>query len=486
MAISVILPSLITSVSSYAQSDVISTTLSAEKPNVIYLFTDDQRADTVGALGNKDIITPNIDRIANQGFIFNNAYNFGGNHAAVCIPARNMTMTGNTHFRFKGKMRDDGTGITFPKQMKSLGYETWYLEKSGTANLPHIRTQFDHYEDIDMISVLASGHPAKDAITKAINFIDKERDDNKPFFMYLGFPAPHDPRWAAQEYRDLYKQQDMKLPNNYQPVHKYDMGMMTVRDERLEKWPRTKEAIKRHIYDYYSIVSAIDKDIGRLLDYLERTGLDKNTIIVFSSDQGIALGSHGLMGKQNLYEATQKVPLFISGPNISKGQSDAFVYHHDILPTIVDMVSGNKLPTIDGKSFKPIIEGKIAKVRNNIVLAYEKSQRTIRVGDFKLYQLPLINITMLFNLATDPDEIANLADKAEYESKVIELLYQLRIEQEKLGDKQPLFSKKPNKAEFIAPTKKLLTPYEAGGLAPGKAPAMNADFIKERNNKAKK
>jgi len=118
-----------------------------EKRNVLLLFTDDQRFNTIAALGNPHIKTPNLDRLARRSFVFRNAYNFGGNTAAVCIPARNMLMTGKTFFRFDAGPRDKGLGPTFPKSMKAAGYETFYREKSGKANLPHIQRQFDYFEE---------------------------------------------------------------------------------------------------------------------------------------------------------------------------------------------------------------------------------------------------------------------------------------------------------------------------------------------------
>lgn len=432
-----------------------------EPPNVIYIFTDDQRFNTIRALGNPDIITPNLDRLAEQSFVFKNAYCFGGNVPAVCIPARNMNMTGNTFFQFndgKGdwrrQPRDLGKGYTFPKSMKGAGYETFNREKSGSANLPHIRTQFDFYGDINMIEQLKTGYAARSTVNDSIDYLRNDRDKTKPFFMYLGLPCPHDPRLSAQEFKDLYDQEKIPLPENYLPSHPWDIGdsTMLVRDERLEDWPRTKEAIQRHLYDYYALITCMDADIGRLLETLDELKLRDNTIIVFSSDQGLAIGSQGLMGKQSLYDDVMKVPMFFSGPGIPQGSSDALMYLHDVYPTVCELV-GAKIPQgIDGASFAPVIEGKADSIRDYLMFAYRTTQRAIRDERWKLIQYTEINRTQLFDLANDPWEQNNLAQMPDYAGQVDRLMTLLKDDQLRYGDDQPLVSEAPRSAEFVLPT----------------------------------
>src|SRR6185295_12363812 len=124
------------------------------------------------------------------------------------------------------------------------------------------------------------------------------------------------------------------LPPDFLPQHPFDNGEMTVRDEKLAPWPRTPENIRSQLADYYALITFMDLQIGRILAALDKSGAAQDTIVVFSSDQGLALGSHGLMGKQNLYESGMKVPLIFAGPGIPKGQADALVYLHDIYPTV--------------------------------------------------------------------------------------------------------------------------------------------------------
>jgi arylsulfatase A-like enzyme len=444
-----------------------------QKPNIILIVTDDQRADTIHGLGNSHIITPSLDRLAARSFVFECAYNFGGNTAAVCIPARNMLITGRTYFHFDDGAFDKGKRDTLPKTLSAAGYETWYREKSGISNLHYIQKQFDHFEDVHQVNALATGYAARGIVDDAINFITTDRDHSKPFFLYLGFPCPHDPRWAAKEFRDIYDPQKLPIPANYQPVHPLDIGDMTSRDESLEAWPRTEDAIRRQIHDYYSLITGMDHDIGRLLDTLDKESLTANTIVVFTSDQGISLGSHGLMGKQNLYDDTQRVPLLIAGPGIPKGKTKALVYLHDLFPTLSDIAGAVAPKNIDGRSLAPLLSGKATNVRDTLMMSYTNTQRSIRDDRWKLIRFPQINRQLLFDLQNDPHEMKNLADDEEYFGEIGRLSGLLKAEQQRLGDKLPLVSKNPKPSDFIAPRVKLPTPFPSGGLAPGVAPEPN-------------
>jgi arylsulfatase A-like enzyme len=450
------------------------------RPNVLFIFTDDQRADTIAALGNPNIITPNLDRLAKRSFVFDNAYSFGGNASAVCIPSRNMLMSGKVFFRFeqdadrckklgikrRSKSFTNPDWPSFPKSMKSAGYETFYYEKSGSENNPDVREQFEHFKDAHEVELLKTGRPAKPLVDETIEFLKDKRDKARPFFIYLGMPCPHDPRWSTKQFRDMYDPAKIPLPKDYMPVQPNNITEMTCRDECLEAWPRTKEAIRRHLYDYYSLISSMDYDIGRLLDALDQLSLRDNTIIVFSSDQGLALGSHGLMGKQSIYEDVQKVPLFFCGPGIPKGRSDAFAYLHDIFPTICQM-TGTPVPGgLDGISLVPIIKGDKRSVRQLAMLAYKNYQRSVRDQRWKLIRFPQINVTELYDLKNDPQETKNLADNSKYPEVVDRMMKLLKQQQEFYGDTVELTSPNPAPKEFIYPKKKMKTPYPAGGLAP--------------------
>ncbi len=382
-----------------------STAFGAEqRPNVLFLFTDDQRADAVGAFDHPVLKTPHLDSLVASGCTIKNAYCLGSNVGAVCSPSRNMLLSGRVYFRWEGRFAPPEPA-NWPDSMKAAGYETYHHGKKGNTAI-EIQKRFDHNKYLKNDDAeRRSGEPGKEIADEAITFI-KERDDAKPFFMYLAFGNPHDPRVAAQKYREQYDTASIPLPKNYLPVHPFDNGWMTGRDESLAPWPRTEEVVREHLHDYYATITALDGHIGRLLATLDEQGLRENTIIIFSSDHGLAIGSHGLFGKQNVYEDGMKAPLVFTGPGITHRSSDAMVYLMDIYPTVCDLV-GIEIPSsLDGRSFANVLRGESDAARDAIFLAYEDVQRAIRDDRWKLIRYPKINRTQLFDLQNDPHENA--------------------------------------------------------------------------------
>ncbi|MBN1910432.1 MAG: sulfatase-like hydrolase/transferase [Pirellulales bacterium] len=435
-----------------------------KKPNILFLFTDDQRADTIHALGNETIITPNLDRLAGEGFVFNNAHIMGSNCPAVCLPSRNMLMSGRVYFHFqKFKMPDKRTKLPYaspdepnvPTSMKAAGYETYHHGKKGNT-ARRIHPLFDHTKYVTHHSVLKNGQPGMVVVDDAIAFL-KNRKADKPFFMYLAFSEPHDPRISAKEYRDLYDRDKIPLPKNYLPIHPFDNGEMTIRDEQLERWPRTEAAIRRHLHDYYAMITGLDRHLGRLLQYLRDSGQYDNTIIVFSSDNGLALGSHGLMGKQSLYEHSVRVPLILVGPGIPKGHSDALVYLLDLFPTFCEMTGAPVPEGLDGTSLRPILAGKSEKVRDSAFFGYRDVQRAVRDDRWKLIHYPKIDRTQLFDLAADPDETHDLSSDPAQIERMASLFELMRQWQARLGDKLPLSIPKPSDGAWMPPDQRART-----------------------------
>ncbi|MCH8830321.1 MAG: sulfatase-like hydrolase/transferase, partial [Planctomycetes bacterium] len=331
--------------------------VAAEKPNVLFLFTDDQRADTIAALGNPGIKTPNLDRLVKTGFVFRNAYCMGSMRGAVCLPSRTMLHSGRSLFR----LQNVATGPHFGKTMSLAGYETFHVSKRG--NTPHaLHKSFDHSSYLDDRAERAGGFAGRTAANRVIRFLKsrqlKSGKKNRPFFAYVGFAGPHDPRGTNAKYRQLYDVAKIKLPANYLPFHPFDNGEMGVRDERLAPWPRSKAVIRKHLFDYYAMISHMDMQIGRIIQTLKDLGEFEKTVIIFSSDHGLAMGSHGLMGKQSLYEHSMKSPLIFSGPGIPRGESDAFAYLFDIYPTVCNIAGVAAPKSVEGKSLLPVITGK--------------------------------------------------------------------------------------------------------------------------------
>jgi arylsulfatase A-like enzyme len=207
----------------------------------------------------------------------------------------------------------------------------------------------------------------------------------------------------------MYPPEAMPLPANFMPEHPFDNGEMTIRDELLEKWPRTPEAIRRHLAEYYGMISHLDEQVGRILAALERSGQAESTIVVFAGDNGLAIGSHGLLGKMSLYDHSVRVPLVMRGPGIPRSvRSAALGSLEDIFPTLCDLAGVAAPPDLDGLSLAPILRGARTAVRDHVFGAYQDVQRMIRSERWKLIQYPRIGKTQLFDLANDPHELRDL------------------------------------------------------------------------------
>ncbi len=422
-----------------------------QRPNVLFLFADDQRADTIGALGNPIIKTPTMDGLVKRGFTFHNAYCLGSNSPAVCSPSRNMLLSGRAYFRWTGPQAP-ADRPNFPTALREAGYQTYHHGKRGnTALLIQQRFEINKYLANDE-QERRNGEPGKIIVDDAITFLN-ERKADKPFCMYLAFGNPHDPRVAAQKYLDLYERNQIPLPKNYLPLHPFNNGEQTVRDEQLAPWPRTEAETRKQLHEYYAVITALDGHLGRLIETLKEKQLYENTIIVYSADHGLAMGSHGLMGKQSLYEHSMKAPLIFAGPGIPQGNSDALAYLLDIFPTLCDL-TGTSIPDgLDGHSLKPIIAGEAKTVRDSVACAYRDVQRSIRDERWKLIRYPQINKTQLFDLQTDPQEIHNLADDSSQATRVRQMLEKLAMWQQSVGDKLTLTTDKPQSAEWHPPEK---------------------------------
>ncbi len=419
------------------------------RPNVLFLLTDDQRQDTISALSNPNIQTPNLDTLVRSGVTFTNAYCMGGFSAAVCLPSRMMIQRGCSWFTVQ-KQQPGYPHLA--KTMNEAGYLTYHLGKRGNEDTAsHQSYQHNYYVEPNDDAERKAAQPFRRTADRVIGFLDqwKAEPKRKPFFMYLADPSPHDPRLAPPEYLARYDAARLPLPPNFLPYHPFDNGEMLIRDERLAPWPRTEAEIRRHLRDYYAVITHMDEQIGRVLAKLKSIGEYDNTLIVFTSDQGIAIGSHGLMGKQNLYEHSMRSGLIVSGPGIPKGRkTDAFAYLFDIYPTLCDLV-GTKAPeSLEGRSLAPVLRGRRASVRDTVFLAYRGVQRAVRRGPWKLIRYPEIDRTQLFNLAADPFETKDLAGAPEQKARIAEMMALLVAEQKRYGDVLPLRVENPRKGDI--------------------------------------
>ncbi len=406
-------------------------TAPAKKPNFLFILTDDQRFDAYHAGGCKEIITPAMDRLAAEGTSFVQATIMGGNSGAVCLPSRAMIMTGASLFRCKGVIQKDF--VTLPQLLRQNGYATFATGKWHNGEESFIRSfeqgeavffggMGDHFRT--PVHDLRDGKlnnkrditdfDAEKFTTATIGFLQTQaKTPDKPFFAYLAFKTPHDPRVVPPKFHQMYEAGKIPLPPNFLPKHPFDNGEMTIRDEKLAPFPRTPEEIRKHIAAYYAATSATDDQIGRVLKAVDDLGLADNTVVIFTGDNGLAVGQHGLMGKQNLYEHSSRVPLVLRGPGIGKGKrSEALCQLFDLHPTIATMAGLKAASTADGKDLGPVLRGEKDDVRDATLHAYRDLMRGVRTHDAKLIEY-LVNgqrTTQLFSLKNDPWEMKNLAD----------------------------------------------------------------------------
>jgi arylsulfatase A-like enzyme len=225
---------------------------------------------------------------------------------------------------------------------------------------------------------------------------------------------------------------------------------MTVRDEKLMKWPRTPAGVKDYLAEYYRYITYLDTQVGRILDALAASPFATNTIIVFSADSGVACGSHGLIGKQNVYEYDSvRVPLVISGPDIPAGRrTDAMCYLFDVLPTLGKLCAVSAPAASDGIDFSASLRDPAMPARPEMMFAYKDVQRAFRDERWKLIRYPQVDKTQLFDLQADPQEATNLAYLPSYAAKVAELTARLQKEQQRSGDTAPLTVAQPKPAEW--------------------------------------
>lgn len=441
------------------------TTPAGKQPNVLLFITDDQRFDTLGALNNDQILTPNLDYLVRNGTTFTNAHIMGGSHEAVCMPSRAMMHTGRTLFHLQQEGQDiPADHVMLGEYLGQNGYRRfgtgkWHNGPSsfarsfsggaeiffggmddhwnaplcdydptgayppprehrwdpGTGEVETIEQSFDHVH---------RGRHSTDLFADAAAGFLTEGAPEAPFFLYVAFMAPHDPRTMPQSFLNLYDPARIRLPDNFLAVHPFDNGEMRVRDERLAPVPRRPEEIRRHIAEYYAMITHLDAGIGRVLDGLKASGEFENTIIVHTADHGLALGRHGLMGKQNNYEHSVHIPLILSGPGIPRGAlRDSLCYNIDIFPTLCELLGLNIPPTVEGRSLAPVLADASASTRDTLLHAYRGVQRSARDRRYKLieYVVGGRRHTQLFDLQEDPDETFDISERRESEA-IIERL----------------------------------------------------------------
>lgn len=438
-----------------------------KKPNIILILADDMRGTAIHAIGQENTYTPCLDSLAKESTVFTNAHIMGGTSGAVSMPSRAMLMTGKyLHTLQKQGAVIPTDHITIGEALQDAGYTTFHTGKwhadftsfnrcfndakaiffGGMGdhwNVPLFDYHVDGiYRDCRPVvkqpnrsnkveylkgEYMYSGKHSVDIFSDAaLKYIHQSAESDKPFFLSLAYMSPHDPRTMPEEYKTHYKLEDIKLPPNFLQQHSFDNGELTIRDEVLASIPRDSVEVRRHIYEYYAMVSHVDKRVGEIISTIKKLGIYDNTIIVFAGDNGLALGQHGLMGKQNVYEHSVRIPLMIKeAGNDTRHKAhftDALCYLIDVFPTLCEL-SGTEIPSsVDGLSLVPVLQ-EDKPVRDYLYYGYRMFQRAISDGTWKLieYNVKGKRTTQLFNLKQDPYETKNLAEKYKH-SKLMKQL----------------------------------------------------------------
>jgi choline-sulfatase len=444
-----------------------------KRPNILFILVDDQSPFDLKMYNPKSTLeTPNLDKLAAQGVVFDGAYHMGSSSGAVCTPSRHMIMSGRTVWHLPVSPWAAKTSPpqleqqTIPAVFNRAGYATMRTCKMGNS--------YEAANKLFTVRKDASKRGGTDESGSAwhaeqvLNYLGDRAatKDTKPFLIYYGFSHPHDTRdgkpellakYGATNHTDEANPPSLHslqppLPQNYLPKHPFDNTEMDVRDEVSVSgvWKNRDEAsIRNEIGRQYACSDNIDIQIGRVLKRLEETGELDNTYIIYTADHGIAIGHHGLMGKQNLYQHCWRVPFIVKGPGIPAGRRvDGNIYLLDVLATLCDIAGIEAPQTNEGTSFKPVLTGDKTAMREVLYGAYaggaKPGMRCVKQGDWKLIQYESADgkskHTQLFNLAENPDELLpehgkpNLADDPKHAEKLAEMKKLLLSEMRRLDD----------------------------------------------------
>jgi len=442
------------------------------RPNILWICTDQQRWDTISGLGNEHIRTPNIDRLANEGVAFLNAFC----QSPICTPSRSSFLTGmypssvhgcgngndrwaevaplvtktladsgyrcglvgklhlaGCHGRVEPRPEDDGYSVFHwshsHKDMWPVGhaYAEWVKEKGGNLGKMY---QGKGYMDPEL-------HQTKFCGDKAIEFM--ETNEDRPWLMSVNIFDPHAPFDPPPFYRDRYDPEAMPEPLFHESDLEAQKKLSGVDFQNKAANPDSFQA-KEKIAAYYAMIEQIDDHVGRMLDALERTGQRQNTLILFTSDHGEMLGDHGLLLKGcRFYEGLVHVPLIISWPGVVREgiRKDALVELTDIAPTLLDYAGLEKGPKMVGRSLRSLLESDADSHRKHVRCEYYKAlsllapgrggwegsyATMVRTDRFKLVVYHGHDSGELFDLQEDPGEFENLWDRSEHAATRFELM----------------------------------------------------------------
>lgn len=418
---------------------------SEDKPNIMLILADDQAFSTIAAAGNSEIKTPNIDRLYAKGTRFSHTYNMGGWNGAICIASRTMLNTGRSLWHAEAEEKNLKKQWVPEKQMwsqrmASAGYQTfftgkWHVKADNEqifevsrhvrGGMPkQVEAGYDRPKSRDDRNWLpwdkshggfweGGKHWSEVVGDDAVDYLNLSKQDERPFFMYLAFNAPHDPRQSPKSFVDMYPVDDIIVPKSFLAEYPYNIGSNKVRDEQLAPFPRTHYAVQVNRQEYYAIITHMDQQIGRILDQLEASGQADNTWIFFTADHGLGCGNHGLLGKQNQFDHSIRVPFVVTGPEVPHRTIQQRIYYQDLMPTCLEL-AGTPIPeSVEFNSLLHLIQADDSDLpqepSGEIYSGYTKTQRSFIDGQHKLILYPKIGVSLLYNLENDPEELTELS-----------------------------------------------------------------------------
>lgn len=439
----------------------------SEKLNVLLIIADDLNCD-IGAYGNIVVKTPNIDRLAESGILFENAHN----QYPLCGPSRASFMTGmytnqtkitKNNMNLRNSVPDV---ITMGQRFRQNGYQSVRIGKmfhydnpsaigtSGNDDIyswdqtvnPYGRDKIEEYKintltprkyggTLSWLAADGKDEEQTDGIgaSEANKKLDEFANSNTPFFLAVGFFRPHTPFVATKKYFDLYDKEKIEIPE----ISKEYLSTLpdpAVRSIRAKKnqLKLEKELAQEIKEAYYATISFVDAQVGRILDKLKATGLDKNTIVVFTSDHGYHLGEHGHWQKQTLFENATRIPLIISTPNsVNKGAiSKSPVELIDLYPTLMDLTFINTPEHVVGKSLEPIMKNVNASIRGSALTRWRNGY-SIKTKRYRLTKWGRYGELgyELYDHNNDKKELINLANRQDYKQVMdsLKLVIEQRI-----------------------------------------------------------
>lgn len=441
-----------------------------QRPNIVFVLVDDLRYDAMGFL-TPGLQTPNIDFLARNGVYFPNAVVT----SALCSPSRATILTGQTarnHGVIDNNNSTEKGLVFFPGYLQSAGYQTAFIGKwhmGDATDAP--RPGFDHWVsfrgqgsyfptdglsgeqiaagrrhmlNVDGRAVEQRGYITDELTDYAMQWLERGRDANKPFFLYLSHKAVHSDAKPPQRYAGQYANLEIKLPASMANTEQNNRGKpMWVRNQR-NSWHgadfpyHTNQPLSEYVREYYRTLSPVDEGLGRILGYLRKNKLDQNTLVVFYSDNGFLIGDHGLIDKRNAYEPSVRVPMVAYAPGLlPKGVvNPARVRNLDLAPTFLDVARVAPPAQFEGKSILPIASGKVPAETWAEEFVYEyywewtfphtPTTFAIQRGNLKYIQYHGVwDIEELYDLAADPEEMNNLSDDPAMLSAKIDLRHRL-------------------------------------------------------------